>query len=77
MSISDKTKKSLEKIGLTSYEIRAYTTLIKDGESNASEISQNSGVPYSKDSPSRDTHEKSKNEDIVKINISFKRFSHF
>ena len=36
-----------------------------------------SGVPYSKDSPSRDTHEKSKNEDIVKINISFKRFSHF
>ena len=48
MSISDKTKKSLEKIGLTSYEIRAYTTLIKDGERNASEISQNSGVPYSK-----------------------------
>jgi len=48
VSISDKTKKSLEKIGLTSYEIRAYTTLIKDGESNASEISQNSGVPYSK-----------------------------
>ena len=48
MSISDKTKKSLEKIGLTSYEIRTYTTLIRDGESNASEISQNSGVPYSK-----------------------------
>ena len=48
MSNSDKTKKSLEKIGLTSYEIRSYTTLIKDGESNASEISQNSGVPYSK-----------------------------
>jgi len=33
-----------------------------------------SGVPYSKDSPSRDTHERSKNEDIVKINISFKEF---
>ena len=48
MSISDKAKKSLEKVGLTSYEIRAYTTLIKDGERNASEISQNSGVPYSK-----------------------------
>ena len=48
VSISDKAKKSLEKVGLTSYEIRAYTTLIKDGESNASEISQNSGVPYSK-----------------------------
>ena len=50
MSISDKTKKSLEKIGLTSYEIRAYTILLKIGESNASEISQNSGVPYSKQS---------------------------
>jgi len=48
VSISDKAKKSLEKIGLTSYEIRAYTTLIKDGEGNASELSQNSGVPYSK-----------------------------
>ena len=48
VSISDKTKKSLEKVGLTSYEIRAYTTMLKIGESNASEISQNSGVPYSK-----------------------------
>ena len=48
VSISDKAKKSLEKVGLTSYEIRAYTTLLKVGESNASEISQNSGVPYSK-----------------------------
>jgi len=48
VNISDKTRKSLERIGLTSYEIRAYTTLIKNGESNASEISQNSGVPYSK-----------------------------
>ena len=48
MSISDKTKKSLEKVGLTSYEIRAYTALLKVGESNASEVTQNSGVPYSK-----------------------------
>ena len=48
MSISDNTKKSLEKIGLTSYEIKTYTSLLKGGELNASELSQNSGVPYSK-----------------------------
>ena len=36
-----------------------------------------SGVPNTKDPPSSDAHERSKNEDIVKINISFKRFSHF
>ena len=48
MSISDKVKKSLEKVGLTSYEIRTYTSLISSGELNASELSNKSGVPYSK-----------------------------
>ena len=48
MSISDKTRKSLEKIGLTSYEIRTFTALLKSGEWNASDLSQKSGVPYSK-----------------------------
>ena len=48
MSISDKVKKSLEKVGLTSYEIRTYTSLINSGELNASELSNKSGVPYSK-----------------------------
>jgi len=48
MSVSDKTKKSLENIGLTSYEIRSYTTLLKEGEITAAEISEKSGVPYSK-----------------------------
>jgi len=48
MSISDKTKKSLEKIGLTSYEIKTFSTLLKTGELSASDISQKSGVPYSK-----------------------------
>ena len=48
MSVSDITKKSLENIGLTSYEIRSYTTLLKQGEINASEISEKSSVPYSK-----------------------------
>ena len=48
MSISDKVTKSLEKKGLTSYEIRTYTSLINSGELNASELSNKSGVPYSK-----------------------------
>jgi len=48
MSISDKTKKALEKIGLTSYEIRTFSALLKAGEQTASDLSQKSGVPYSK-----------------------------
>ena len=48
MSISDKTRKSLEKVGLTSYEIKTFTALLKAGEQNASDLSQKSGVPYSK-----------------------------
>ena len=48
MSISDKTRKALERIGLTSYEIRTYTALLKSGELTASDLSQKSGVPYSK-----------------------------
>ena len=48
MSISDKTRKALEKIGLTSYEIRTFSALLKAGEQTASDLSQKSGVPYSK-----------------------------
>lgn len=48
MSISDKTRKALEKIGLTSYEIRTFSALLKGGELTASDLSQKSGVPYSK-----------------------------
>lgn len=48
MNISDNTRKSLEKIGLTSYEIRTYSALLKAGELTASDLSQKSGVPYSK-----------------------------
>jgi sugar-specific transcriptional regulator TrmB len=47
LSISDNTRKSLEKIGLTSYEIRTYSSLLKGGELTASDLSQKSGVPYS------------------------------
>jgi len=48
LNISDKSKKSLEKVGLTSYEIRTYVSLVDAGELNAAELSQKSGVPYSK-----------------------------
>jgi sugar-specific transcriptional regulator TrmB len=48
VNISDKTKKALEKIGLTSYEIRTFSALLKSGELTASDLSQKSGVPYSK-----------------------------
>ena len=48
VSISDKTRKALEKIGLTSYEIRTFSSLLKSGELTASDLSQKSGVPYSK-----------------------------
>ncbi len=48
MNISDKTRRSLEKVGLTSYEIRTFTSLLTDGELTASDLSQRSGVPYSK-----------------------------
>ena len=48
MSISDQTRKSLEKVGLTGYEIKTFTSLLKTGEITASNLSQQSGVPYSK-----------------------------
>ncbi len=48
MNISDKTHKSLENIGLTSYEIKTYSSLLKVNELTASDLSQKSGVPYSK-----------------------------
>jgi len=48
VSISDKSRKALEKVGLTSYEIRTFSSLLKAGELTASDLSQKSGVPYSK-----------------------------
>ena len=48
INISDKTKKALEKIGLTSYEIRTFSALLKSGEQTASEISQKSGYHIQK-----------------------------
>ena len=48
MSISNQVRKSLEKVGLTSYEIKAFTSLLRSGELNASQLSEKSTVPYSK-----------------------------
>jgi len=48
LSISDKTRKALEKIGLTSYEIKAFSSLLKSSELTAADLSQKSGIPYSK-----------------------------
>jgi sugar-specific transcriptional regulator TrmB len=38
MSISDKTRKALEKIGLTSYEIKTFSSLLKAGEQTAKNL---------------------------------------
>ena len=48
MSVSEQTQKSLEKIGLTGYEIKTFATLLNTGEITASDLSQKCGVPYSK-----------------------------
>ena len=48
MSVSEQTRKSLEKIGLTGYEIKTFSTLLNTGEITASDLSQKCGVPYSK-----------------------------
>ena len=48
MSVSEHTRKSLENIGLTGYEIKTFATLLNTGEITASDLSQKCGVPYSK-----------------------------
>lgn len=48
LSISDRSRKAMENLGLTGYEIRAYLSLLNSGSMTASDISKRSGVPYSK-----------------------------
>lgn len=48
MSISEKTKRALQDLGLTEYETRAYVALLQRGNMAASEISEMAPVPYSK-----------------------------
>lgn len=48
MSISERTKNALRDVGLTGYESMAYLHLITAGPSTANQISNSSGLPYSK-----------------------------
>lgn len=48
MSISEKTRKAMERIGLTGYEIKTFSVLLKSNGLTASTISKESGVSYSK-----------------------------
>ena len=48
MSISDRSRKAMENLGLTGYEIRVYLSLLDTGSMTAADISKKSGVPYSK-----------------------------
>ncbi len=48
MTISDRARRSLQEFGLTDYEIRSYASLLEIGPATASELSEASGVPYSK-----------------------------
>ena len=47
MIISDKSRKAMESLGLTGYEIKVYLSILEKGPAVASEISKMSGVPYS------------------------------
>lgn len=47
-SVSEEAKKVLRQVGLTEYETRTYLTLLERGVMTASEVSEYSGVPYSK-----------------------------
>jgi len=48
MILSDKAKKALLDLGLSSYEVKVYSTLVSYGSLNAIELSRISHVPYNK-----------------------------
>jgi len=48
VAVSEKTRRALERLGLTGYEVRAYLALVESGGLTAADISKLSGVPYSK-----------------------------
>lgn len=48
MVITERAKRALREIGLTGYEINAYTALLVKGPCEASQTSKEAGVPYSK-----------------------------
>jgi sugar-specific transcriptional regulator TrmB len=48
LPISEKTRRALENLELTEYEVRGYTALLEHGAMTASRISEHADVPYSK-----------------------------
>ncbi|MBM3897597.1 MAG: TrmB family transcriptional regulator [Thaumarchaeota archaeon] len=48
MVVSEKTERAMLELGLTSYEIKAYSVLVQYGPMTAINISKQSNVPYSK-----------------------------
>ncbi|MEM4494566.1 MAG: helix-turn-helix domain-containing protein [Candidatus Caldarchaeum sp.] len=46
--VSERVRRSLQELGLTDYEIRAYVALVEHGPMTASEISDLKMIPYSK-----------------------------
>lgn len=48
MPISERTRRSLQELGLTEYETRSYIALLEHGAMTASRISEHANVPYSK-----------------------------
>jgi len=48
LRVSSKTREALKDVGLTEYELRAYTSLLEHGLLTASRTSKESDIPYSK-----------------------------
>jgi HTH-type transcriptional regulator, sugar sensing transcriptional regulator len=48
MSVNDSTREALREMGLSAYEIDAYTALLEVGQMTAMEVSREAKVPYSK-----------------------------
>lgn len=46
--VSEKTRRALQNLGLTEYEVKAYTALLEHEVRTASQISRHSGIPFSK-----------------------------
>ncbi len=48
MSLSDRSKNALERLGLTGSEVKAYVALLRGGTMTASDVSRTARIPYSK-----------------------------
>lgn len=48
MPVSEKTRRAMQEVGLTDYEIKVYFALLENGAMIASGVSSNAEVPYSK-----------------------------